>query len=117
MQPASYDDFCNCGHRLAMHVETDDNNEEREELATLTALLDELRGNGGDEQWRGEWYPVTLIRQTYFPDYAEELAEDIGAINREAVWPTNHIDWKAAVDELLIDYSEVKYDGVAYYYR
>src|SRR5688572_31690522 len=39
-----------------------------EELVKLNALLDELRGNGGDEEWRGEWYPITLVRESYFEE-------------------------------------------------
>lgn len=87
------------------------------ELRRLTALLEELEGNGGDEEWRGAWYPVTLIRESHFEDYAQELAEDIGAIDRDAGWPLRHIDWEAAADELLIDYTSTEFDGVIYHYR
>lgn len=87
------------------------------ELATLEALLDDLQGGGGDEQWRGDWYPVTLIRDSYFKDYAQELAEDIGAINSDAAWPAYCIDWDRAARELQMDYSTVEYDGVTYWYR
>jgi hypothetical protein len=88
-----------------------------DELATLESLLSDLEGNGGDEEWRGAWYPATLIRESHFKDYAQELADDIGAINTEAGWPNNHIDWDAAADELLIDYTSTEFDGVTYYYR
>lgn len=98
--------------------EGDDEGEpEREELLTLTALLEDLKGNGGDEEWRGAWYPVTLIRESHFQDYAQELAEDIGAINSDAGWPNQHIDWEAAADALLIDYTSTEFEGVTYYYR
>lgn len=36
--------------------------DEQAELTTLTDILDDMKGYGGDEQWRGDWYPVTLIR-------------------------------------------------------
>jgi antirestriction protein len=39
-------------------------------------------------------------------DYAEELAEDIGAIDHDAGWPMNCIDWDRATRELSMDYSE-----------
>ena len=94
-----------------------DDNEDREELATLVGILDDLKGNGGDEQWRGDWYPTTLIRETYFEDYARELAEDIGAIDKNAAWPARHIDWEAAAQELLQDYQETDIEGTTYYYR
>jgi len=55
--------------------------------------------------------------KAYFQDYAQELAEDIGSINKDAAWPNNHIDWEAAADELLTDYTEVEIGGITYYYR
>lgn len=88
-----------------------------DELQHLADLADDLKGYGGDEQWRGDWYPVTLIRDSYFRAYAEELAEDIGAINRDATWPNNCIAWEKAARELQMDYSEVEFDGVTYWYR
>jgi hypothetical protein len=30
------------------------------ELAALNSLLDDCRGKGGDEQWRGDSYPATV---------------------------------------------------------
>jgi hypothetical protein len=87
------------------------------ELRKLLTLLDECRGEGGDEQWRGDWYPITLIREDHFQDYAQELAEDIGAINVNASWPNNCIDWKAAAEQLKMDYTSVNFDGITYYTR
>jgi hypothetical protein len=92
-------------------------NSYREELATMIGIMAELAGNGGDEQWRGDWYPLTLIRESYFEDYAQELAEDIGAVNRDATWPNNCIDWEQAARELRMDYTSTQIDGVTYFYR
>jgi hypothetical protein len=88
-----------------------------EELPTLRALLDELKGYGGDEQWQGDWYPVTLIRDSYFKEYAQQLADDIGAIDANAGWPMSCIDWDQAARELRMDYSSVEFGGVTYWYR
>ena len=88
-----------------------------EELATLTGIMAELQGNGGDEQWQGDWYPLTLISESYFRDYAQELAEDIGAVNPQATWPNNCIDWDQATRELQMDYTSVTIDGITYFYR
>lgn len=88
-----------------------------DELDTLTTILADLQGMGGDEQWRGNWYPITLIRDSYFRTYAEELADDIGAIPRDAGWPMNCIDWEQAARELRYDYSGVDIDGVTYWTR
>ena len=43
--------------------------EDAQELDTLAAILDDLKGYGGDEQLRGDWYPVTLINERYWVDY------------------------------------------------
>jgi len=89
---------------------------DEEELKALEDILDDLKGNGGDEQWEGSWYPGTLIADEHFEDYAQELAEDIGAVNSDAKWPNNHIDWTAAAKELEQDYSTVDIDGNEYLY-
>lgn len=97
-------------------LETPDE-DEQEERTKLDALLGDMRGYGGDHQWRGDWYPITLIADESFEEYAQDLAEDIGAIQRDAQWPNNHIDWKAAAEALQQDYSSVEYDGTTYWYR
>lgn len=90
--------------------------EECAELVFLRAILDDLKGYGGDEQWRGDWYPVTLIREDYFTEYAQEMLEDCGTIPRDLPhWV--HIDWEATAREVKVDYSEVTIDGVTYFYR
>lgn len=92
--------------------------DEIEELANLEALLAECKdAGGGDEQWDGDWYPVTLIRESYFKDYAQELADDIGAIKDSAQWPYTCIDWNQAAMELKMDYIGVEFDGVTYFTR
>ena len=88
-----------------------------QELATLEDLLSQLQGSGGDEQWRGDWYPVTMIADWYFRDYAQELADDIGAINSDATWPNNCIDWDKAARDLRMDYTSVEFYGRTYWVR
>lgn len=91
--------------------------ENNQELAELTAILEDLKGYGGDEQWRGDWYPVILIARSHFKTYAQELAEDMGAIDRTAKWPMTCIDWEAAADELEMDYTSTTINGTKYLYR
>ena len=88
-----------------------------DELKTLGDLADELQGMGGDHQWNGAWYPGYLIRDSHFKDYAMELADDIGAIYRNASWPLTCIDWDQAARELQMDYSSVEIDGITYWCR
>ena len=87
------------------------------ELAALQVVLSELKGNGGDEKWRGDWYPLLLIRESHFTDYAQELAEEIGAVDPRAKWPMNCIDWEQAARELQYDYTPTEIDGVTFWYR
>lgn len=94
-----------------------DNPQNAQELETLQAILEELKGMGGDEQWRGDWYPLQLIRESHFTDYAQQLAEDCGMVNSNAKWPNNCIDWELAARDLKVDYSIVEIDGVTYYFR
>jgi antirestriction protein len=87
------------------------------EFRAITAFLEQMKGYGGDEEWRGDWYPVTLVRDSYFKEYAQELAEDVGAIPDDAAWPCTCIDWERAARELRMDYTAAEYDGVTYWFR
>lgn len=83
------------------------------ELAALQALADEASGYAAD--WR---YGETLIRDSYFKDYAMELAEEIASDEmRDRSWPYNCIDWDQAARELQMDYTAVDFDGVTYWIR
>jgi len=83
----------------------------QEELDTLWALQEEAEGYC---DWgNGE----TLIRDDYFETYAQELAEDCGIIGLHHRWPLNHIDWRAAAEELKQDYTSVDFGGEEYWVR
>jgi len=58
-----------------------------------------------------------LIEANSFVAYAQELAEDVGAVPDDAEWPLRHIDWESAARELLYDYTAVDLDGNRYYVR
>lgn len=87
------------------------------EFKLLRDFLNDMKGYGGDHQWKGDWYPVTLIRDSYFENYAREYADDIGATQRDMSWPYSCIDWKQAARELQMDYTSCEFDGVTYWYR
>ena len=89
--------------------------EDGDELAALMSIMEDLKGEGGDERWRGAWYPLLLIRDSYFKDYAQELAEDCGMVDRNAKWPANCIDWEQAASELKHDYTSIDIGGVTYW--
>lgn len=88
-----------------------DNGDEGQELKALKALAEEASGY---PDWT---YGEMLIRDSYFEDYARELAEDIGAIPKNLGWPCNHIDWEGATNALKMDYFSVEFDGVEYWIR
>lgn len=86
--------------------------DEAEELTALEELASEAEGYAPD--WH---HGETLIRDSYFVEYAEQLADDIGAVNSEAGWPNSHIDWDAAADDLKQDYTAVDFAGETYWIR
>ena len=90
-----------------------DESDEGLELKALLSLQEEAEGYSN-----GDWsHGSTLIRDSYFEEYAQQLAEDIGAINRDAAWPNTCIDWKQAAEELQQDYTSVTFNGVDYWIR
>ena len=91
--------------------------DEAEELDRLTEIMADIRGYGGDEQWRGDWYPITLIDDVMFQTYAEDLADELGLVNDNPQWPYTCIDWEQAARELREDYTSVSVAGREYWYR
>lgn len=89
-----------------------DASEEGAELIALKALAAEAEGYADDWQ-----YGAQLIRDSYFEDYARELAEDIGAINGDETWPCSCIDWVEAAAQLQGDYTSIDFAGVTYWIR
>lgn len=85
--------------------------EEADELETLLALAEE--GKDVCEWEDGE----ALIRDSHFQEYAQDFAEDIGAIDPTAAWPNSCIDWEHAARELQYDYSSMDFDGISYWVR
>ena len=78
--------------------------------------LDDLCKQG--ESYADDWaHGATLVRDTYFEEYAQEFAEDIGAIDRNAGWPACHIDWAAAAYALKQDYCQIEFSGETYWVR
>ncbi len=90
--------------------------DDKEEYDQLQAIIEDLKGYGGDEQWRGDWYPVSLIKDDYFEEFAQQDLEDCGMIPRDL--PSFiAIDWTETADNMKQDYSSVEIDGTTYYYR
>ncbi len=96
---------------ILARIEELEGTEDEDEKAELEALTDFA------EQGNFESYRQELIRESYFTDYAMELAKDIGSIQDYDAWPATCIDWEQAAEDLKQDYTELDYDGVTYYGR
>jgi antirestriction protein len=83
----------------------------QEELATLSALAEEAAGYAAD--WsHGE----TLIRDSYFTEYCQELLEDIGDLPKDLPHYIV-IDWEATARNIRMDYTAVEFGDVTYWIR
>jgi hypothetical protein len=90
-------------------LEAWDESEEGEELKILKALAEEGEGS---PDWE---YGEVLIRDSYFKEYAQELAEDCDMIPSGIRWPCTCIDWEQAAEELQQDYFRIDFGGVDYW--
>ena len=86
-----------------------------DDRATLKALH-EIRDACGSE-WR---HGVGYYRDSYFEDYAQELAEDCGYIGGKSDRDNpllQCIDWAEWARMVQQDYSSIEVDGVTFWYR
>jgi hypothetical protein len=89
-------------------------NEEWKELESLSNLLEDLKGNGGDEKWRGDWYTQILIRESYFEEYMDDLVYECYEVPKNLPsFMSITLDYVA----LQMDYTSTEIDGVTYFYR
>lgn len=100
-------------------MRTDDPENFDEDDAETLASLEALAADAAD--YASDWhYGESLIRDSYFETYAQELADDIvGGEIRDLMtqWPMRCIDWKQAARELQQDYTAITWEGVTYWTR
>jgi hypothetical protein len=95
-------------------------NDERRDAALELAALEKLAEEAsGSPDWN---YGETLIRESYFTDYIEQLIGDCYEMPRElssGEWPWRHVtvDYEAAAEEAKADYIECDFDGETYLIR
>ena len=82
-----------------------------EEYQQLRDLFAEV----GEPYRGGEFDNPTLIEDSYFEEYAQQYAEDVGAIENPDRWPMAHIDWEQAASELKSDYSAIDIGDYTYW--
>lgn len=92
----------------------DDRTDEQDALRSALAQFRVETENYSGDSWEDG---VTFIRDSYFEDYAQELADDIGAIDGDAAWPMNCIDWERAARELRTDYTCADLGDITFWYR
>jgi len=77
------DYFCECDH----------------EAEVVNAAIDcDIQGCDIDEAYQGAYKDNE--------DFAQETADQLGAVDKNAAWPINCIDWEYAAKELMYDYCE-----------
>lgn len=86
--------------------------DEHAELESLRILA--RQGADYSPDWE---YGEAMIRDSYFAEYAQELAEETceGAASTE--WPFRCIDWEQAARELQGDYGSIDFAGITYWIR
>ena len=85
------------------------NESDLEEFQTLEKLIDDVSSS---EFIHG----LTLINESYWVQYCQELCQDIGDIS-ENVPDYIAIDWDQTADNLSVDYSQCEFEGTTFYYR
>jgi len=84
------------------------------ELKALLAIINELEG--GDYQWRGDWYPIHLINENYFTSYAMDILFYCGYFPKDFPhWIV--IDKDKTAKNMLVDYSAIEINKFTFYYR
>jgi hypothetical protein len=83
---------------------------EKDELESLQTFKDEVDSTEWDSG-------ITFIRDSYFVEFAQQEAEDLGLVQDNISWPYTCINWDDAADELRNDYSSIDFNGVGYWYR
>jgi len=72
--------------------------QERDEEIIVAALECGINPSDIDEAYYGHYRSDE--------DFAQEMADQIGAISKDVSWPYTCIDWEYAAKELMYDYSE-----------
>lgn len=118
---APQNDYCDVCDGDGEYVPADDDErlrdlpaDDADRLRALIELEDEL---GSDLRYHGENLEPTMVREDEFVAYAQELAEEIGAIPPDNQWPLYCIDWERAARELRVDYTSITFDGIDYLIR
>ena len=91
----------------------------REEVKDIEEELKPIKEFADEGEGYGDWeHGETLIRESYFVDYAKDLVQDIGDLPQVLpAYIENNIDWDGVANDLLIDYTSLDFEGETYYMR
>lgn len=104
--------------QLEYDVESGQIGPDHEAAVEALGWIDELESYFDGDMFAYAQNESHMIRDDKFEKYAEEFANDIGAVDsRDNQWPTSHIDWEAAADDLKQDYQEVEFGSYTYLIR
>lgn len=78
------------------------NEDEREGFAAYVADTGLTADAESLDSFRDDYQGVWDSRE----DFAQNLAEELGAVPREHSWPASYIDWESAARDLFMDYSD-----------
>lgn len=92
------------------------NTDALEELRVLLVVQSEAERS---PDWQ---HGESLIRESYFTDYIEQLIDDCYEMPKELKsgdWPWRHVtvDYEAAAEEAKQDYTDIDFDGVTFLIR
>ena len=104
-----------CGSDFELLTVQDEIEKGKEQLQDLRDELQPLLDLKAEDI--PDWdYGATLIPESDWEEYVEDLVKDCGYISNDVPWWIV-IDWSATADNVAADYSTVDYDGDTYYYR
>lgn len=94
---------------------TDDENLSEEDRAEYNEELKNLKkfAEEGADYYPDWEYGVSLIPESEFVEYTEELLKDCGDLPSEVPWYIA-IDWEKTAENIKVDYTEIEYNGTTY---
>lgn len=115
-QVSNYDDTidsCDIIEALQDWADDDEPRDDDDAMEALSKFAQEA------EQYAEDWtHGVTLIRESYFTEYARELViETDDMLSDLPAYIADNIDWDGVSEDLKVDYTIVEFAGVTYYVR
>lgn len=99
--------------KLEENIEDEENDQKESDLVLSKwirqEILEPLRGEGGNEEFEGAWYPLIFNHENYFEEYIQDLLTDCGFISKDLP-PVieNNIDWEGIAEDSKVDYFEIE---------